>query len=66
MEVFENIGFRLTHNETAKLFKKAGADVSKNGEIVKIPRKLFNELLSLAVVRNFDNDKTLFVNKFKK
>jgi glutamate-1-semialdehyde aminotransferase len=34
LEVFENIGFKVTHDETLKRLKKAGAKVDNN-EIVK-------------------------------
>ena len=48
IEVFENIGFKLTHDEALERFEKAGADVSKTGGIVKIQRKLFDELITVA------------------
>ena len=41
--------------------------IEKVDKFIKfLNKRTKNELLSLAVVRNFDNDKTLFVNKFNK
>jgi len=41
--------------------------IEKVDQFIKfLNKRTKNELLSLAVVRNFDSDKTLFVNKFNK
>ncbi|KKR95964.1 MAG: Trimethylamine:corrinoid methyltransferase [Candidatus Uhrbacteria bacterium GW2011_GWF2_41_16] len=48
MDIFENVGFKVTHDETLNRLKKAGTNVSESDGIVKIPQKLFDELLACA------------------
>ncbi|HBG26088.1 MAG: hypothetical protein A2Y10_00410 [Planctomycetes bacterium GWF2_41_51] len=48
LDIFENVGFKVTHDETLNRLKKAGAIVSYSDQIVKIPFSLFKELLSNA------------------
>ncbi|OHB55763.1 MAG: hypothetical protein A2Y07_10570 [Planctomycetes bacterium GWF2_50_10] len=48
LQVFEKTGIKITHTETLLKLKKAGADVSELSQVVKIPAKLVQELLSMA------------------
>ncbi len=48
LEVLGNVGFRVMHDEALRLFRKAGARIDEINGIVKIPRKLLEELISLA------------------
>ena len=48
LEVFETVGVKITHDETLALMNKAGARVDKASGIVKFPRELVEEMLSLA------------------
>ena len=53
------------HEEIGKRF--ITFKIEKVDQFIKfLNKRTKNELLSLAVVRNFDSDKTLFVNKFNK
>ena len=48
LDLFEQVGAIITHCEALFKLKKAGADVNESTGIVKFPRKLVGELLSLA------------------
>ena len=48
LEVLEKTGLKLTHTEALQKFDKAGANVDHATQTVRIPRKLTDELISLA------------------
>ena len=48
LNLFENVGFKVTHAEALKKLAKAGADVAETSGLVKFPRKLVQELMALA------------------
>jgi len=48
LDVFENIGIKVTHDETLKLLRKRGAIIDEASQVVRFPRKLVSELLSQA------------------
>jgi trimethylamine--corrinoid protein Co-methyltransferase len=48
LELFESVGVKITHPEALSKLKKLGAIVNEDNALVKFPRKLVSELLSLA------------------
>ena len=46
LDVFENVGIKVTHDEALKVLKKRGANVDDASQIVRFPRKLVGELLA--------------------
>jgi len=48
LDVFENTGIKITHDEALRKLKKAGANVDETSGIAKFPSKMVEELLQLA------------------
>lgn len=48
LDVYERTGIRVSHDETLMRFAKSGARVDHTTGVVKLDRRLFQELLSLA------------------
>lgn len=48
LKILEDVGIKFHHKEVLEIFKKAGADVDFDSEIVKIPKYLVDESLKTA------------------
>ena len=48
LDVFEKVGFRITHDEAIKKFAKAGAKVDKTSGNIRLSPEMVKELLDLA------------------